>query len=148
MHPYPSTASCLASGDTGSPPQPALSLTLPGDPRSASVARAAVAAALRVHGLTGYLWPAVSVAAEMVAVASTFTPGRDLYLSLRHRDERLRLLVWDQHPEHSGHPGCDPLRRRALWLVAVVVGDWGGEWGVRSARPGQPGVKSWAVLPR
>ncbi|WP_307125227.1 hypothetical protein [Streptomyces sp. B1I3] len=108
-------------------------------------------ATLRAHGLTAYLWPAVAVTAEMAAVAARLTPGRDLYLFLRHRDDALRLLVWDQHLLHSGHSGhfgCDALRRRALWLLAVVVDDWGGEWGIRDARPGQPGVKSWVTLPR
>ncbi|MFF1464850.1 ATP-binding protein [Streptomyces sp. NPDC058330] len=141
--PYPLALPLHPPGDEGAaPPRPALSLTLPGDPRSASVARAAVTAALQVHGLTAYLWPAVAVAAEMVTVAARATPGRDLYLALRHRDDALRLLVWDQH---SPNPPCMARRRRALWLLAAVVDDWGGEWGVRD---GLPGSKAWAVLPR
>lgn len=129
----------------------AVSLTLPGDHRSPAIARGAVTAALRAHGLAAYLWPTVLVAAELVAVTATLTPGRDLYLSLRHRDDALRLLVWDQHPHHPAPvtaARCEARRRRALWLLAAVVDDWGGTWGVTDARPPQHGTNSWATFPR
>lgn len=129
----------------------AVSLTLPGDHRSPAIARGAVTAGLRAHGLAAHLWPAVLVAAEFVAVTATLTPGRDLYLSLRHRDDALRLLVWDQHPHHPAPAAtarCEAHRRRALWLLAAVVDDWGGTWGVTEAQPPQRGTKSWATLPR
>lgn len=128
----------------------AVSVTLPGDPRSPAVARATVAAALRAHGLATYLWPAVNVAAELVAVAAVLTPGRDLYLSLRHRDDALRLLVWDQHPQHPASAAaarCEARRRRALWLLAAVVDDWGGTWGLCDAPPPHQGTKTWTTLP-
>ncbi|WP_328905565.1 ATP-binding protein [Streptomyces sp. NBC_00234] len=129
----------------------ALSLTLPGDPRSAAVARGVVTTALRAYGLASYTWPAALLASELVALNATLTPQRDLYLSLRHRDDALRLLVWDQHPDHAC-PGaaalCAQRRRRGLWLLAAVVDDWGGDWGVCDALPPQRGYKSWVVLPR
>jgi hypothetical protein len=154
MPPYARTALCPDAEESAlhsAPPRTAVSLTLPGDHRSAAVARAAVTATLRAHGLTSYLWPAVLVAAELVAVTTTLTPDRDLYLSLRHRDDALRLLVWDQHPHHlvpAAEARCDSRRRRALWLLAAVVDDWGGDWGVCGAQRPQLGAKSWVVLPR
>lgn len=135
-----------ASAGRAVPPRPTLSLTLPGDPCSAPVARAAVGATLRAHRLDEYLWPAVLVASELVAVAAGVTPGCDLYLALRPRGGGLRVLVWDQHPPR--HPACDARRRRALWLLEVVVDDWGGEWGCDAAEESQRGVKTWADLPR
>jgi hypothetical protein len=129
----------------------AVSLTLPGDPRSPAIARRVVTAALHAHGLATYLWPAVLLAAELTAVTATLTPGRDLYLSLRHRNDALRLVLWDQHPSHVDPDTlalCEGRRRRALWLLAAVVDDWGGEWGLGEARPPHQGTKSWALLPR
>lgn len=154
MPPYPSAAPCPAveaSAPRFASPRAAVSRTLPGHPRSSAVARGAVTAALRAHGLTAYRWPAVLIAAELVAVAGVLTPGRDLYLSLRYRDDVLRLLVWDQHPHHpvpAAEALCGGRRRRALWLLAAVVDDWGGEWGTCEASPPQRGTKSWVTLPR
>ncbi|WPW33785.1 hypothetical protein P6B95_29385 [Streptomyces atratus] len=37
---------------------------------------------------------------------------------------------------------------RALWLLAAVAGDWGGEWGAREAGPPHQGAKSLMVVPR
>ena len=78
------------------------------------------------------------------------TPGQDVYVSLRHRDDVVRLVVRDQHPAHAD-PGavtlCRKRRRRALRLLGAVVDDWGGEWGIRDARPPQGGTKTWVVLP-
>ncbi|MFD3655099.1 ATP-binding protein [Streptomyces sp. NPDC058620] len=165
MPPSPRAALCPVPEEPSPDPRPypapypkrrsgnrlALSLTLPGDPRSAAIARAVVTAALHAHGLASFTWPAAHIASELVAVNATFTPQKDLYLSLRHRDDALRLLVWDQHPEHAG-PGaaelCAQRRRRALWLLTAVVDDWGGEWGVCDALPPQRGFKSVVVLPR
>ncbi|MCX4795256.1 MULTISPECIES: ATP-binding protein [unclassified Streptomyces] len=129
----------------------ALSFTLPGDVRSAFIGRTAIAAALEAHGLTPYVWPATHAAAELIAVPARMSPGKELYVSLRHRDDALRLLVWDQHPQHPESDMvtlCETRRRRALWLLAAVVDDWGGEWGACEASPPQRGTKSWVVLPR
>ncbi|WP_385622325.1 ATP-binding protein [Streptomyces sp. P8-A8] len=128
-----------------------LSFTLPGDVRSAFVGRTAVSAALEANGLAPYVWPATHAVAELVAVTVRMSPGRELYVSVRHRDDAVRLLVWDQHPHHGDRDLatlCGTRRRRALWLLAAVVDDWGGEWGACEAEPSQRGTKSWVVLPR
>ncbi|MFJ4902444.1 ATP-binding protein [Streptomyces sp. NPDC088727] len=130
-----------------------LSLTLPGDIRSARVARAATAAALETHGLAPYVWPATCAVTELVSVTARMSPGKELYVSLRHRDDAVRLLVWDQHQHpHHAEPDlaalCEARRRRALWLLAAVVDDWGGEWGMCEAARPQRGTKYWTLLPR
>jgi hypothetical protein len=128
-----------------------MSFTLPGDARSPLIGRTAIAAALEAHGLAPYIWPATLAVTELITVNARMSPGKELYVSLRHRDDVLRLLVWDQHPQHS-EPDmatlCETRRRRALWLLAAVVDDWGGEWGACEASPPQIGIKSWVVLPR
>ncbi|MFD0338861.1 ATP-binding protein [Streptomyces sp. NPDC127117] len=128
-----------------------LSFTLPGDARSAFIGRTVVATALEAHGLAPYVWPATHAVGELVAVTAGMSPGKELYVSLRHRDDAVRLLVWDQHPHHA-EPDlatlCETRRRRALWLLAAVVDDWGGEWGCGEAEPPQRGIKSWVELPR
>ncbi|WP_432104922.1 hypothetical protein [Streptomyces sp. bgisy091] len=109
-----------------------------------------MASALRVYGLPSQIWPATHVVTELIAHSAALTPGRELYLSLRHRDDALRLVLWDQHPSHPDprtHALCEVRRRRTLWFLAVVVDDWGGEWGSREAREPHQGVKSWVVLP-
>lgn len=128
-----------------------LSLTLPGDPRSAAVGRHAATAALPAYGLRSHAWPVTHAVTELIAVNAALTPGRELYFSLRHRDNALRIVVWDQHPRHADPDTralCEARRRTALWLLAAVVDDWGGEWGVSEARPPQQGVKSWVLLPQ
>ncbi|SFX34558.1 sensor histidine kinase [Streptomyces atratus] len=128
-----------------------LSFTLPGDIRSAFIGRTVVAAALEAHGLAPYVWPATHVVDELVAVTARMSPGRELYVSLRHREDAVRLLVWDQHPHHADPDLatlCETRRRRALWLLSAVVDDWGGEWGAGAADPPQRGTKSWVRLPR
>ncbi|MFJ6699314.1 ATP-binding protein [Streptomyces sp. NPDC091272] len=128
----------------------ALSLTVPGEPRSAGIVRNAVAGALRVHGMERYGVVTALAVTELVAVASGLTSGAELYISLRWREECLRLVVWDQHPAHAEVDAaslCFVRRRRALWLLAEVVNDWGGEWGVGEAAPPHRGVRSWVYLP-
>ncbi|MFE7042792.1 ATP-binding protein [Streptomyces atratus] len=179
MHSSPLAALCPAVAETrtpvpyphpGSPhpnpqqyPQPylrskgrsarglALSFTLPGDIRSALIGRTAIAAALKTHGLAPYIWPATLAVAELITVTARMSPGKELYVSLRHRYDALRLLVWDQHPHHP-EPDmttlCETRRRQALWLLTAVVDDWGGEWGACQASPPLRGTKSWVVLPR
>ncbi|MFB6813537.1 ATP-binding protein [Streptomyces sp. NPDC056347] len=128
-----------------------LSFTLPGDFRSPFVGRTVVAAALEAHGLGRYVWPATHVVHEMVAVGARISPGRELYVSLRQREDGVRFLVWDQHARHDRpHVAalCEARRRRALWLLAAVVDDWGGEWGSGEAELPHCGTKSWVMLPR
>ncbi|WP_406454220.1 ATP-binding protein [Streptomyces sp. NBC_00876] len=129
----------------------ALSFTLPGDLRSASIARTASAAALEAHGLARYVWPVAHTVSELVSVTARMSPGRELYVSLRHREDAVRLLVWDQHPHHTELDTaalCEVRRRRALWMLAAVVDDWGGEWGMCEAPQPSRGTKSWVTLPR
>ncbi|WP_406429433.1 ATP-binding protein [Streptomyces sp. NBC_01589] len=129
---------------------PVLSLTLPGDPRSAAIGRNAVTTSLRAYGLAPYTWPTALVVGEFVGVAGMMTPGLDLYVSARHRDNALRLVVWDQHPHHADPDTvtlCAERRRSALWLLDSVVDDWGGEWGVCDALPPHAGIRSWVRLP-
>ncbi|MEV0787134.1 ATP-binding protein [Streptomyces sp. NPDC050423] len=170
MHSSPLTALCPAAvAETWTPPRPhpylrpkgrtasgrerglTLSFTLPGEIRSAYIGRTAIAAALEAHGLVRFAWPTTHAASELIAVTARMSPGRELYVSLRHRDDAVRLLVWDQHPHHV-EPDlaalCEERRRRALWLLAAVVDDWGGEWGVCEASQSQQGTKSWVSLPR
>lgn len=125
-----------------------LSFTLPGDIRSAVIGRTAIAAALKAHGPAPYVWPTTRAASELIAVTARMTPGRELYVSLRHRGDAVRLLVWDQHPRHAEPDTaalCEARRRRALWLLAAVVDDWGGEWGVCEAPQPHRGTKSWVA---
>ncbi|WP_051338419.1 hypothetical protein [Streptomyces flavidovirens] len=167
MLPFIRTALCPAGAGHGQGPEPgpylprrpdsglALSLTVPCVPRSAAIVRGAMASALRAHGLDRFGLPALLVATEFVAAATKSAHGEDLYLSLRHRNDALRVVVWDQHPRHVDPDAvilCEDRRRRSLWLLAAVVDDWGGDWGVGEAavRPESRhhGTKSWAFLPR
>ncbi|MBT2506110.1 ATP-binding protein [Streptomyces sp. ISL-98] len=159
MPPYIRTALCPVSAEPRPGPylrrrRPgdglALSLTVPCVPRSAAIVRNAMTSALHAHSLDRYGLPATVVATELVSTATKLTPEEDLYLSLRHRDNALRLVVWDQHPHHASPVAvslCEERRRRSLWLLAAVVEDWGGDWGVGDARPPHSGTKSWVLLP-
>lgn len=129
----------------------ALSLTVPGEARSAGIVRTAMNAALHAHGLDRYGLVATLAVTELIAAACRLTDRADLYVSLRHRDGSLRLVVWDQHPPHAEPDAaslCFVRRRRALWLTSEAVEDWGGDWGVEEALPPHRGVKSWVTLPR
>ncbi|MFD3514172.1 ATP-binding protein [Streptomyces sp. NPDC058657] len=129
----------------------ALSLTVPGQPRSAGIVRAAISGALHAHHLDRYGPITTLAATELISVSSALTCAGDAYVSLRHRDDTLRLIVWDQHPPHAEPDAaslCFVRRRRALWLLDEAVEDWGGEWGVGDALPPHRGVKSWVTLPR
>ncbi|MFJ6613300.1 ATP-binding protein [Streptomyces sp. NPDC091289] len=159
----PATVEGPASSAPHSPPLTsserglALSVTLLGDPRSAAVGRALLTAALRTHGLTRYAWPAWPAGpaglamGELLSVAARMAPDKELYVFVRERDDALRLVTWDQHTGHDD-PGvaalCRSRRRRALWLLAAVVADWGGAWGTDGALPPHRGTKTWVLLPR
>ena len=77
-------------------------------------------------------------------------PRGELYLSLRHRDDALRLIVYDGHPTHA-HPRlaglCEARRRASLRVFAALVRDHGGEWGVGPSREPGGGTRTWATLP-
>jgi hypothetical protein len=135
------------------PPRPealAYSLTLPGEPHCAAIARTAVRSALEAHGLAPHADLAVLAATELIGSATKLTPGEDLYLSLRYRIGSLRLVLWDQHARHRDPDVltlCEERRRRSLWLLAAVIHDCGGDWGAAEAHPPHRGTKSWVVLP-
>ncbi len=147
----PSTAAALHREPR--PPRPstlAYSLTIPGEPHCAAIARTAVRSALRAHHLDPYADLAALVASELISTATRLTPGEDLYLSLRYRDAALRIVLWDQHPRHRDPAAtalCEERRTRSLWLLAALVEDCGGIWGSVEAHPPHRGTKSWAVLP-
>ncbi|WP_051795659.1 hypothetical protein [Streptomyces sp. NRRL S-87] len=135
------------------PPPPELlscSLTMPGEPCSGRIARNTVRAALYAHALEPLVPAAVQCTGELVAAACHLNPGEDLYLSVRYRDEALRLIVYDSHAPHT-HPriaaACDARRRSALRLLSIVVRECGGDWGFGESREPGGGTRSWAVLP-
>lgn len=139
--------------DGGLPPSPdalACSLTVPGEPYSAQIARSAVRSVLHAHRLDPLAPAAVQVTGELVAAAWRLDPGRNLYLCVRYRDDSLRLTVYDGHAPHA-HPRlaahCEARRRGALRLMAAVVRDCGGAWGFGESREPGGGTRTWATLP-
>ncbi|MEU6891821.1 ATP-binding protein [Streptomyces sp. NPDC046557] len=128
----------------------ACSLTVPGEPYSAQIARSAVRAALHAHRLDPLAPAAVQVTGELVGAAWYLNPGQSLYLSVRHRDDALRLTVYDGHAPHA-HPRlaahCEARRRSALRLMAAVVRECGGAWGFEGSREPGGGTRTWATLP-
>ncbi|MCX4905770.1 ATP-binding protein [Streptomyces sp. NBC_00878] len=143
---------CTVQGDHSAPaPEPlAYSLTLPATLRSPAIARAATRTVLVAHGLGALADPAEQAVGELVAVACRFTPTSEVYLSLRHRDGALRVIVYDGHPRHT-HPrlaaACDTRRRASLRLLGCVVRACEGDWGFGEAREPGGGTRMWAVLP-
>ncbi|MEV7419174.1 ATP-binding protein [Streptomyces sp. NPDC089919] len=142
-----------AAAPTTPPPAEALScsLTVPGEPYSGGIARGAVVAALRAHGMHDLLAAAEQVTGELVAAACRLSPGEDLYLSARYRNDALRLIVYDAHAPHE-HPrladACEARRRSALRLLSAVVRDCGGDWGFGESREPGGGTRTWTTLPR
>ncbi|MGW6738609.1 ATP-binding protein [Streptomyces sp. NPDC055013] len=156
MHVALAASACPASDDVSeaAPPSPeslAYSLTLPAGPMSSRVARAATRVALYAHGLEDMTDAAVQVVGELAACACRFTPGAEVYVSLRFRDGALRVILYDGHPRHS-HPkvvaACDARRRAALRLLGCVVRACEGEWGFGEAREPGGGTRMWAVVGR
>ncbi|UQI48256.1 ATP-binding protein [Streptomyces sp. HU2014] len=142
------------SAPDGAPARPrarlAYSFTVPGDPRSAAVARHTVRSALYGHDLAVFVDPALQVITELVTCGALFAPGQDLYYSLRWREGILRLVNWDPHsshsdPVHAAH--CTSSRKRLLLLLACVVRECGGTWGITDPTPTTEGTKVWADLP-
>ncbi|MFE1912623.1 ATP-binding protein [Streptomyces anandii] len=155
--PIPAASACFPSAARllePAPPTPdtlIYSLTLPAAPRTPAVVRATVRSVLCAHGLDDMADPAVQVASELTACACRFTTSSEVYLCLRHRDDALRVVLYDAHPRHT-HPhlaaACDARRRSALRLPACVVRACGGDWGFGEARQPGGGTRMWAVLPR
>ncbi len=128
----------------------AYSFTLPAGAASCRVARVATRAVLKVHGLEGLTDAAVQVVSELAACACRFTPGEDMYVSLRYREDALRVILYDGHPRHH-HPrvaeACEVRRRAALRVLGCVVRACEGDWGFGEGREPGGGTRMWAVLP-
>ncbi|WP_330335518.1 ATP-binding protein (plasmid) [Streptomyces sp. NBC_00536] len=127
------------------------SLTVPGEPLGAQIARSVVRSVLHAYRLDPLEAAVVQVAGELVAAAWQLEPGRSLYLSVRHRDDSLHLTTYDGHAPHT-HPRiaahCEARRRAALRLMAAVVRSCGGDWGFGESREPGGGTRTWASLPR
>ncbi|MFE9924092.1 ATP-binding protein [Streptomyces sp. NPDC005774] len=154
--PEPSSL-CPIAAHVDRPPAPptpdtlAYSFTLPAAPRSPAIARSATRTILRAHGLDDVMDAAVQVVGELVACSCRLAPSAEVYVSLRYRDDALRVVLYDAHPRHT-HPrllaACDARRRAALRVLACVVKACAGEWGFGDAREPGGGTRMWAVLPR
>ncbi|MFF3212098.1 ATP-binding protein [Streptomyces sp. NPDC002886] len=141
---------CPPSDEPPSPDELSCSLTVPGEPYSAQIARGTVRSVLHAHHLDRVVPAAVQVVGELIAAAWYLDPGRSLYLALRHREGALRLTVYDGHAPHT-HPRlaahCEARRRAALRVMAAVVRDCGGAWGFGESREPGGGTRTWASLP-
>ncbi|QTZ93841.1 hypothetical protein [Streptomyces auratus] len=144
---------CPHPVDTRTPRVPetlAYSLTLPAALASPAVARSAARTILEAHGLHDVTAAAIQVIGELAACACLFTPSDSVYLSLRYRDDALRISLYDGHPRHAHRrlaAACDGRRRSVLLLLACVVHACDGDWGFgESPEPGG-GTRLWAVLP-
>ncbi|QLE73758.1 ATP-binding protein [Streptomyces rectiverticillatus] len=155
--PVPSNPSTLATTHrpayiprSPDPTTLAYSFTVPGDPRSATVVRATIRSVLRTHGLTAIEEAALSVAGELVACGTRFAPGQDLYHSLRWCDGALRIVNWDAHHAHSDTrqaAHCTACRKRTLLLLAAVIHECRGTWGISEPGSTSEGTRVWARIP-
>ena len=127
------------------PPRPedlAYSFTLPGEAHSAAIARSVVRRALSAHQLASYEDVAVLAATELICTAYQLTPGEDLYLSVRYRLGGLRLVLWDQHPQHRDPDAvslCQERRLRSLWPPRRLCRCLRGRLGSGGGRTAPPG---------
>ncbi|RXS66776.1 ATP-binding protein [Streptomyces sp. TM32] len=144
---------CPHAVDTRPPRVPeslAYSLTLPAALASPAVARSAARTILEAHGLHDVTAAAIQVVGELAACACLFTPSDSVYLSLRYRDDALRISLYDGHPRHAHRrlaAACDGRRRSVLLLLACVMHACDDDWGFgESPEPGG-GTRLWAVLP-
>ncbi|MER5438935.1 ATP-binding protein [Streptomyces sp. NPDC002790] len=157
----PETAVPAATTPIACPPRPdgrpalpenlAYSLTLPAALTSPALARAATRAFLEAHHLHDILDAALQAVGELTATACQFAPEANVYVSLRYRDNALRVTVYDGHPLHINRhlaAACDTRRRTALRLLARLARECGGGWGYGPAREPGGGTRTWVVLPR
>ncbi|MFF4366341.1 ATP-binding protein [Streptomyces sp. NPDC001594] len=148
---FATPTACPVAPDHPAPPDGlSCSMTLPASARSAGIARHAVRAALHAYALDPLAPTTVQAASELMGSAWRMDPGGELYLSLRHRDDALRLIVYDGHPTHA-HPRlaalCEARRRATLRVFSALVRDHGGDWGVGPSREPGGGTRTWATLP-
>ncbi|MER7759144.1 ATP-binding protein [Streptomyces sp. NPDC097619] len=135
------------------PPDPQnlfCSLTLPGAPHAARIARGAVTVALHTHGLAPLAAATVQATSELVAAAAKLSPGEDLYLSLRYRTGTVRLTAFDGQAARARTPlaeALDTRRRAALRFLACLVRECSGSWGFEPSREPGGGTRTWVCLP-
>ncbi|MFD8994293.1 ATP-binding protein [Streptomyces abikoensis] len=147
----PSDHLSLTTPTTRSPESLAYSYAIPGEPHAVSVARTSVHNALAAHGLADLLPPALQATGELVACATLFEPGQVLYLSVGWQQEGVRIVVWDPHTRHvdpDGSAKCAARRSKMLYLLACVVHECKGSWGVIRPAPAREGTRVWVNLPR
>ncbi|WP_424213449.1 ATP-binding protein [Streptomyces sp. BI20] len=129
----------------------AYSFTLPGESLSARIARRTVAEVLGAHGLRGeYVEDAAFVAGELVASGWRCAPGEELYLSVRYRADRLRVIVYDAHARHVAPrlaAVCDARRRSRLRVVGALARERHGEHGFGPSQTPGGGTRTWVTLP-
>ncbi|MET7537256.1 ATP-binding protein [Streptomyces sp. NPDC005349] len=146
-------SACPAHADRTAPTPENLtySLTLPSTLTSPAMARATTRTLLGAHGLRDILDAALQAIAELTAAACQFTASPEIYVSLRYREDALRLITYDSHPRHTNArvvAACEARRRAALRLLACVTRTCGGDWGYGPAREPGGGTRMWATLPR
>ncbi|MFQ6197398.1 ATP-binding protein [Streptomyces sp. NPDC000405] len=139
--------------DHRSPESLAYSYAIPGEPHAAAIARTSVHNALAAHGLTALLPPALQATGELVACAALFEPGRVLYLSVgwQQEGEGVRIVLWDPHTRHVDaevSAKCAARRNKMLYLLACVVHECKGKWGIIRPTPVREGTRVWVNLPR
>ncbi|MFI6015027.1 ATP-binding protein [Streptomyces sp. NPDC051243] len=135
-----STCPVFAEETDIAPPSPdalTYSLTLPAGPVSSRIARVTTRAVLQGHGLEDMADAVVQVVGDLAACACRFTPGHEVYLSLRYREGALRVVLYDGHRRHENPrlvAACDARRRAALRVLGCVVRACNGDWGFGEAR--------------
>ncbi|WGD40487.1 ATP-binding protein [Streptomyces cathayae] len=129
----------------------AYSFTLPASLASPAFARTATRQALKMHGLSDMLDPALQVVGELTATACQFTESPNYYLSLRYRAGTLRLIAYDSHPRHTQphlSTACDTRRHACLRLLARICRACDGSWGFGDSHEPGGGTRMWVSLPR
>ena len=127
------------------------SFTLPADLQAPAVARNITRAVLDIHSLPLMTDAAVQTVSELTTCACKFTPGKDIYLSLRYRQDALYITLFDDHPQHTNthlKSTCETHRCTALDLLDRVIGACTGDWGIGASSTFTGGTKMWAVLPK
>ncbi|MFM9446087.1 ATP-binding protein [Streptomyces acidiscabies] len=127
------------------------SFTLPAGLQTPSVARHTTRAILTIHSLTPMADAAVQTVSELATCACVFTPGQEIYLSLRYRQDALYFTLFDDHPQHTNRhlkSACETHRCTSLDLLDRVINACDGDWGIGSSSAFSGGTKMWALLPR
>ncbi|WP_415949946.1 hypothetical protein [Streptomyces sp. KLOTTS4A1] len=118
----------------------ALTLTLPGVPASAAIARTAFTASLHRYGHDRFAGITALTVTELSAAAARVAPGAPFRLSLATtaHPTTLHIASIDSSPRRT---------HRDLWLLAAAVDDWDGTWTTTPTPPPHPSG-TWVRLPR